>query len=819
MSTATGRWSGIRAETVRGCAVAIVTALIVLAGAAAATAQRPVSDELQAAIQAADQAQSAYLAELAIERVPSRSLTLLTEEIEELAAAILANYALLEGYRSGAIAVAGPDPGATRTRIIGEISTGIGRQNVELALLTARAERWEWEELVRPVENARRRYTDALAARALAEGAELARPPITVADVAIEGDAPFRGTWRWATAETSNAAATVAALEEMIADVRATIVQLDARLDDVSREAHWASFAWNKVHDELVARAEFEAVVDTVVRAISDLIEVGVAVATAGNWTVVKGIYTAVDLGIRAYGYSSFEGDLAARIAAIGGSRLSEEIRAAYATRLREGLLSEGDTNFAAARSLLGDALAAPSLPVGGIGFEAAKSAVEAWVAWVESNGAQPLSASRAFEWLFSGSVNAREAVAAVGGILEAAPGQRRGFGLSMTTMAISEGVVPFLYELYYGLLGDPSMTTEELTRALAVEELRLFILSEHAALLHSLRATLSQGEPALVEELADARIRLATSGGAREFIADDGRVIDRAGTIMLPQARGDVTVTVRVADARFAWRLEVVEVTGDRTTTLGAATFPTDTGALTFRPPATDGGPPGLIEVRVVSLRPTDQDVDGNPATVPAIDRAASEWIGREAGPDIYRFAFVASEAPICPPAPPDYAPGPVASTFDAGTDGWTIAGDAGPVPDHAPPSAISATDRGDGLTWYFQAPPSFLGDRRSLYGSELIYALRTEGTGGQFSAPDIVLEGGGLTLTLNTDDPTSTWTQYRQRVDETAPWIVVEENRFATAADFHHVLTCVTALRIRGEFTNGPDRGWLGSVSFGPR
>ncbi len=83
--------------------------------------------------------------------------------------------------------------------------------------------------------------------------------------------------------------------------------------------------------------------------------------------------------------------------------------------------------------------------------------------------------------------------------------------------------------------------------------------------------------------------------------------------------------------------------------------------------------------------------------------------------------------------------------------------------------------------------------------------------------SPPQVVLEGGGLTLTLDVGDPTWEWTPYRHRLDTTAPWVVEGTNRFAHAAEIRRVLTCVTAFLIRGEFTNGPDRGWLAGVSFG--
>ncbi len=645
MSSAAGQNTRIKAGTHRRWGVALLAIALVLASAIGAAAQQPVSVELQAAIRAADEAKAAYLAALATERQPSAGLNSLRKEVTEIAAAVLENYRLLEGFRSGAISVVAPDPEARRSRIVGEISTGIGRANAELALLTARAVRLEREELTQPIEDARRLYLDALAAQVLAAGAELERTPITVASVAIDGDTPFLGTWQWTDGATASGAATVAALEATLADVRAAIVRLDARLDALSQEAHWASFGWNYVHDQIVARAESEAEWNRIVQVLGDLVEVGIAVVTAGNWTVIKVIYTVADLGIRAYGYSSFEGDLAARISAIGRSRLSKELKAAIAARIRAGLLSDGDVAFATAPSLLGEVLAAPSLPLGGIGFEAAKSAVAAWVEWIENTGEQPLplSASRAYAWLFADAPDPRAAREAIQAI-EAIAGELPRFGLATGIMAVSDGVIPFLRELYYGLLGSYQKTTEELTRDLAMSELHLFLLGEQAAQLHSLLATLSQGEPALVEALAEARIQLAESGGAREFVTADGRVVDRAGTFALAPA-GSVTVTVRVEGARFPWRLMVVKVEGDRETVLGAVTVEGDTASVTFAPPAMDIGPPGQIEVHVLGIQVDWQDIDGDPATVPTIDLGQAFRVGWEPGPDIYRFVFAAPE------------------------------------------------------------------------------------------------------------------------------------------------------------------------------
>lgn len=349
--------------------------------------------------------------------------------------------------------------------------------------------------------------------------------------------------------------------------------------------------------------------------------------------------------------------------------------------------------------------------------------------------------------------------------------------------------------------------------RRLALAELRLFILGEQVATLRSLLATLQQGEPAIAEALAEARIRLAGRGQeSRAFIDASGALVDRAAPVNLTQADGPVTVTVSVTEARLRWRLEVVEVLGDRETLLAEVMTDDDMASLSFVPPSAAAGPTGLIEVRVLSME--RQNLDGDPATVPSIDTEAAAWVGLEPTPDVYRFVFaLPADRPACTP-PPGYLRGPVASTFDSGDEGWTTSGDADRVPISSG-GAISAADHETGGTWYWNAPPSFLGDRQRLFGGTLVYALRTDGSGRPFPAADVVLEGNGLTLTLEGDAPGANWTTYEIALDPASPWM--NGGNPATAAEIRQALACVTALRIRGEYTNGPDRGWFDDFAFG--
>lgn len=83
---------------------------------------------------------------------------------------------------------------------------------------------------------------------------------------------------------------------------------------------------------------------------------------------------------------------------------------------------------------------------------------------------------------------------------------------------------------------------------------------------------------------------------------------------------------------------------------------------------------------------------------------------------------------------------PASMSSTFDSGTEGWTLAGDSQHgtghgsgaywlQPEHTaaggnPGGAVYAVDAGQGKAWFFQAPPKFLGNRSGAYGGTCLLA-----------------------------------------------------------------------------------------------
>ncbi|MCM0080321.1 hypothetical protein L4X63_01850 [Geomonas sp. Red32] len=160
------------------------------------------------------------------------------------------------------------------------------------------------------------------------------------------------------------------------------------------------------------------------------------------------------------------------------------------------------------------------------------------------------------------------------------------------------------------------------------------------------------------------------------------------------------------------------------------------------------------------------------------------------------------------------------VASSFTSGDEGWRVVGDAqgtSTLPTYRatggnPGGYLEAVDNADGITWYWVAPAQFLGDDSSSYGKSLEFDLRQSTTQSQYADHDIILVGGGITLTYDTlPHPQTTWTHYNIQLTESG-W--KNGTADATRADFQTVLAAVTSLTIRGEFVVGPDTGGLDNV-----
>lgn len=170
---------------------------------------------------------------------------------------------------------------------------------------------------------------------------------------------------------------------------------------------------------------------------------------------------------------------------------------------------------------------------------------------------------------------------------------------------------------------------------------------------------------------------------------------------------------------------------------------------------------------------------------------------------------------------------PVPVDSAFESDGEGWVVIGDAqrGTIPDyHAtggnPGGFISATDDVQGRSYYFLAPPKFLGDQSDAYGQYFTYDLvDVPSAPGLVRADDVTLSNGNVTLIYDTAHPRVTWTPFRIPLIETAGWINATTRRPATPAEMTSVLSALSLLLIRGEYVNGAESSAIDNVVLGAR
>jgi len=184
-----------------------------------------------------------------------------------------------------------------------------------------------------------------------------------------------------------------------------------------------------------------------------------------------------------------------------------------------------------------------------------------------------------------------------------------------------------------------------------------------------------------------------------------------------------------------------------------------------------------------------------------------------------------IATDSNLAPPLPGGttdlgvLSPGAVASSsFDAGTEGWAmVTNNSGPFFVAAaghPDGHICATDDRSG-GYFFSAPTPYLGNVSRAYGRALLYSLKIDRTDSPFTAREVVLIGGGLTLTRDLPHPGVDWVEYAVVLDESGGWVV--SGRAPTREEMLQVLGSLEQLRIRGEFRSGADTGCLDEVLFG--
>lgn len=167
---------------------------------------------------------------------------------------------------------------------------------------------------------------------------------------------------------------------------------------------------------------------------------------------------------------------------------------------------------------------------------------------------------------------------------------------------------------------------------------------------------------------------------------------------------------------------------------------------------------------------------------------------------------------------------PGLASSRFDNTDEGWTLGGDVGPLPQLKaeggnPTGHICGKDSVEGAVWTFVAPPKFLGDKSRAYGQRLTFDLKLVTRGDVVQGRDVNLQGAGLSLVTDLRTPPGLdWQPFSLQLDETQPW-KRDAPGFPTASaeELQSVLRNLNAIRIRGEYLDGPDEACLDNVVFG--
>lgn len=162
------------------------------------------------------------------------------------------------------------------------------------------------------------------------------------------------------------------------------------------------------------------------------------------------------------------------------------------------------------------------------------------------------------------------------------------------------------------------------------------------------------------------------------------------------------------------------------------------------------------------------------------------------------------------------------IKSTFETGSEGWTIilgAGGHDATGGVGGSGALTGQDTTSG-DWAFAASAEWLGDLSAYYGATLSFQQRQKVLTGQLpdTVPDVILRGNGLVLVANVGAPPSTdWTNYSVNLSLGQGWKVGSlTGRVATEAEIRAVLSNLTALEIRGDYVSGltDDIGWLDNV-----
>ncbi len=122
---------------------------------------------------------------------------------------------------------------------------------------------------------------------------------------------------------------------------------------------------------------------------------------------------------------------------------------------------------------------------------------------------------------------------------------------------------------------------------------------------------------------------------------------------------------------------------------------------------------------------------------------------------------------------------------------------------------------DHNAGQWYYFSASAPYLGNKIAAYNGRLTFDLWHNRNPQSDTITDIALISGPTTLAYNfTPPPANTWTAFNIPLAE-GPWRVTNlSGAVATASQVQAVLSNLTAIHIRGEFTSQVDTSRLDNV-----
>ena len=164
--------------------------------------------------------------------------------------------------------------------------------------------------------------------------------------------------------------------------------------------------------------------------------------------------------------------------------------------------------------------------------------------------------------------------------------------------------------------------------------------------------------------------------------------------------------------------------------------------------------------------------------------------------------------------------------SKFTDNVEGWKVIGDSATdpeKPDHIatggnPGGFAQVTDQAIGGVMFWRAPAKFRGNLIDAYQGTLLFSLTQSATDTQFDDTDIVLEGGGLRLTAQTEPNPPlfpAWGEFGVSLSRPG-WLDETNAEAATAKDMRKVLRDLNELLIRAEYRTGDDTDGLDSVKL---